>query len=308
MKILTLTLSPAFDVHCHVAAFAPYHENLAKIISRDAGGKGINISRALTQNGVANTALVMLGTENGTDFCRALESDGLNLRTVTVKGRIRENLTIHTERAPETRVSFEGFTADTSLLSRIEEMLGEVDAETVLTLTGRLPSGLEMADVKAFLCRLQEAGARIVIDSRSFSLADLVECRPWLIKPNEEEIEAYLGRKFDALADVLSAADKLHRKGIANVMISMGGKGACLACEAGIFVATPPELEVRSTVGAGDCSIAGFLAATANGLDAPDTLRTAVAYGSAACLREGTQPPRTEDVRALYALVSVSPS
>ena len=86
-------------------------------------------------------------------------------------------------------------------------------------------------------------------------------------------------------------------------MISLGAKGAMLACGEGIFVATPPEIEVRSTIGAGDSSIAGFLAATAVGADARACLCEAVAYGSAACLTEGTQPPRGEDVSEIRCLV-----
>lgn len=306
MKIITLTLNPAFDVHCHVAAFAPYHENLATLTSRDAGGKGVNISRALTENGVENTALVVLGEENAADFRLSLAADKLCTREIVVAGRIRENITVHTSGAPETRLSFAGFEADASLLSRVEEALADmVENGCVVTLTGRVPSGIPMADVKAFLRRLQGAGARIVIDSRSFSLADLVECRPWLVKPNEEEVGAYLGRTVGAFEDVLAAACEWQRAGIANVMVSMGERGACLVCDGGTFVATPPQMQTLSTIGAGDSAIAGFLAATANGASAPDALRTAVAYGSAACLTAGTQPPRAEDVARIRARVDV---
>ncbi len=306
MKIITLTLNPAFDVHCHVARFAPYHENLADVTARDAGGKGVNISRALTKNGVQNTALVVLGEENAEDFRRMLEADGLCTREILIAGRIRENITVHTDTAPETRISFAGFDADGTLLERVEDALGEVDGDTVVTLTGRVPDGIPMPDVKALLRRLQEKGVRIVIDSRSFTLADLIGSRPWLIKPNEEEIGAYLGRTAASLDEVMRAAEDLHRRGITNVMISMGEKGAYLACDAGNFRATPPSLTPLSTVGAGDSSIAGFLAATAADRTAAEALRTAVAYGSAACLCEGTQPPRAEDIAKIYGCVSVS--
>ena len=71
MNIVTLTLNPAFDIHCYAQDFQPFHENLARITANDAGGKGVNISRALTVNGVENTALVVLGEENGDSFRRA---------------------------------------------------------------------------------------------------------------------------------------------------------------------------------------------------------------------------------------------
>ena len=111
MKIITLTLNPAFDIHCYTENFKPYHENLAKITDRDASGKGVNISRALKATGVDSLAFLVLGDENADSFERGLKADGLNYRAVTVSGRIRENITLHTEGADETRISFAGFRA-----------------------------------------------------------------------------------------------------------------------------------------------------------------------------------------------------
>ena len=95
MKIVTLTLNPAFDVHCFCDNFKPYHESIAQMTSRDAGGKGVNVSRALTANGTENLAIVVVGKENGTEFCQALQKDGLSVFAIWVDGRIRENITLH---------------------------------------------------------------------------------------------------------------------------------------------------------------------------------------------------------------------
>ena len=300
MKIITLTLNPAFDVHCDVPAFAPYRESIATVTSRDAGGKGVNISRALTENGIENTVLVVLGDENGAGFLRALTEEGLNVRTLTVAGRIRENFTLHTEGKPETRISFSGFSADPSLLCRVEEMLLPLlEEKSIVTLTGRIPEGIPMDAVKAFLSRLRERGVRTVIDSKSFSLSDLCECRPWLIKPNGEEIEDYLGTNVSTHMEAADAARDLHRRGIENVMITLGGDGAVLANSKGTFAAAVPQIDVRSTVGAGDSAIGGFLAATAKGQSDGEALALSVAFGSAACMTEGTQAPRMEVIEAL---------
>ena len=91
MKIVTLTLSCAFDIHCTADKLTVNHENLASIVSCDAGGKGINISRALTKFGVENTAGAVLGDENGDSFERALKNEGITLYPIWDKGRIREN-------------------------------------------------------------------------------------------------------------------------------------------------------------------------------------------------------------------------
>ncbi len=303
MKILTLTLNPAYDLHCHLARFEPYRENLAAITSRDAGGKGVNISRALTQNEIPNSAIVVLGEENAEDFRRSLEEDGLVWTEIPVPGRIRENMTLHCDNAPETRISFGGFAADRTLIERVEKTLGTVDSDTVITLTGRVPQGVILSDVKAFLGRLRDHGAKIVIDSRSFSHSDLIECRPWLIKPNEEELAAYVGKREITDGDVRAFGKALFEAGIENVMVSLGGDGACLYCKDGFFKAVPPRIKPISTIGAGDSSIAGFLAAFASGETCAECLKTAVAYGTAACLNEGTKPPMLQEISAIYRLV-----
>ena len=301
MKIITLTLSPAFDVHCSVAEFRAEHENLVQIRSRDVGGKGINIARALAAQGIPNTPLVVLGRENSADFLRGMDACGLTERiTMTVEGRIRENITIHPTTGTETRISFQGFTASYDLLDEVFAAIAP-DTDTLVTFTGSLPKGIGSDEAERFLSALQAAGARLVIDSKSIPLESLLRLKPWLIKPNEEELEVYCGA-LD-FAGIVRKAEELHAAGIENALISLGAFGAVLACAEGVFVAKPPQIKEVSTIGAGDAMIAGFIAA--KDADAPTRLRTAVALGTAACLTEGTNPPKEDTIDEIFDLVSV---
>lgn len=300
MRIYTLTLNPAYDIHATTAHFLPCKENLAAVTSRDAGGKGVNISRALHSGGTENTAVIVLGKENGGEFKESLASFGLNCLYFEKEGRIRENLTLHCETTGETRISFAGFAVDERILDEVEGAM-EVDGDTFVTYTGRTPAGIPGESVKAFLKRLQAKGAKVVIDSKSFTLEDLFALRPWLIKPNQEEIAEYFGCEIRNLEESAEKAKLLHGKGIANAMISLGGDGALLACKEGIFTVHAPKIRPVSTIGAGDSSIAGFLAAAAEGKSAADCLKTAVAYGTAACLTAGTLPPRREDIHSILS-------
>ena len=298
MKIITLTLSPAFDTHCHADSLLLEHENLIHMDLCQAGGKGVNISRALVSCGTENLALTVLGEENADSFCRNLTADGLTYEAITVPGRIRENITIHVAGSAETRLSFPGFPVTEDLLNRVaEKLLPLADGDTVITMTGRVPQGMAVEDVMALLRQAAEKGAKIVVDSRSFTLEHLKALGPWLIKPNQDEISAYLGREISSLEQTLAEAKALHEAGIANVMISMGGDGALLVCRDGAFIAQPPRVEVKSTIGAGDSSIAGFISCDAD--DPKARLIHAVAYGTAACMTEGTLPPKPEDVAAI---------
>lgn len=306
MKIITITLNPAFDVHCSAEHFEACHENLATITEREAGGKGVNISRALTMNGVDNLALLAVGDANGADFCRELDKDGMTYEAIELKGRIRENITIHTKDAPETRLSFTGFATDESLLEKFEEkLLPMLESGDLVTFTGSVPSGISMAAVKGFIANIKNTGAKVVIDSRSFKKDDLIETKPWLIKPNEEEIAVYLGREIDSFESVMDGAMALYESGIENVMISLGSKGALLVCADGAFIAHPPKIKAISTIGAGDSSIGGFLAAAAAGKRSDEMIKTAVSFGSAACMSAGTRPPVPADVAKIYADVTV---
>ena len=299
MKIVTLTLNPAFDLHCYSENFRPYFENVATVTDYNAGGKGINISRALLAGGVSNRALVIVGQTNGTSYLEALSSDGVETDVIITDGRIRENITLHTENAPETRISFRGFTADESLLCEVENRLSDLDSGDVLTLTGSNPKGFEPEAVKAMLGRIKKRGIKIVVDSNSFTLDDLMEIKPWLIKPNGEEIGKYAGEEPDTIEKAMEAAQKLHEKGIENAMISLGERGAVLASEDGCYHALPPKCAVVSTIGAGDSAIAGFITAYKKEESSAECLRTAVAYGSAACMTSGTNPPKMETIESL---------
>ena len=157
-----------------------------------------------------------------------------------------------------------------------------------------------MAMVKNF----QAKGAKVVIDSRSFSKENLFASNPWLIKPNEEEIGMYTDIEVTDFASAAKAAKQIRSMGIENVIIS-SSKGAVLACADGTYVAYAPKITVASTIGAGDSSIAGFLASGAKGNSYAEMLKNAVAYGSAACMTEGTRPPLPADVAYCLANTTV---
>ena len=91
-------------------------------------------------------------------------------------------------------------------------------------------------------------------------------------------------------------------------MITLGEKGAVLASEEGCYIAAAPEIEVKSTIGAGDSSIAGFLAATKSNLPYAERLATAVCYGSAACMNDGTEPPKKSDIETLLKRSAIKPA
>lgn len=307
MNIITVTLSPAIDIHCRAESFSAEKENFAEITSKDAGGKGVNISRALSSCGIKSTAVVAVGKDNADGFLSSLSVDGVDFEAIYTMGSIRENITVHPASSKETRLSFSGFSGDCLLIEDVENCVRNMAQKgDLVAIAGSIPSGIGVEAVKNFVLRLKADGVRVIIDSRSFSKDDTIECAPFLIKPNEEEIVAYTGHVTKDLEEASAAAESIRQKGIENVMISLGAKGAVLATECGIFFAEAPKITALSTIGAGDSSIAGFLAAYRDGKSYGDCLKNAIAYGSAACLTDGTRPPKKDDIERFIAKTDVT--
>ena len=303
MNIVTVTLNPAFDMHCFCKDFRVYRENFAVVTEFDAGGKGVNISRALAAAKVQSKTVVAVGRENGSEYLKALDAGKVNYTAVMTDGRIRENITVHTENAPETRISFGGVTAGVSLLSEIEKAIGKTDPDTIVTFSGKNPQGIDIEDIKALIKRVKSTGAKTVLDSSSFEIADVIDAGAWLIKPNEEEVARYAGISEPSIDQIIDFAFRTRKSGTENVMVSLGKRGAMLVCAEGVFSAKPPKIDAISTIGAGDSSVAGFVKAASEGKNAEECLRTAVAFGSAACLTSGTRPPEGKDIEKLFSAI-----
>ena len=126
-----------------------------------------------------------------------------------------------------------------------------------------------------------------------------------MIKPNQEEISEYLGCQINSIAQAIEKTKIFADHGVSNVMVSLGEQGALLLHSGKCYIAMPPAIKAISTIGAGDSSLAGFIAAAQKDEDAAGCLKTAVTCGTAACLTPGTLPPQREDLERIYQQVHV---
>ncbi len=292
MNIFTLTLNPAFDLHYTIDNFKPYGENYVYKSLTQSAGKGINISRALKSAGVENTAYIIVGKNDFESYTRNLDVD---YKYYLAKGDVRKNITVHTKDMPETRISLDDFCVDKSVFEKLKDDLYSVcDESTIVTFTGRLPKGIDKQEAIDMLVDIKKTGAKIVCDCNSFTFEDLESIKPWLIKPNETEIkQLYAG-------DVILAGEKLQKSGVENVIISMGGEGVLFFSEKGMLEVKPPKINAVSTIGAGDSTIAGFIASYVRGMKIENCVKYAVAFGTAACLEDGSNPPDIIKVEDIY--------
>ena len=304
MNVVTLTLNPAFDVHLRVDDFKLLKENFATDYNKQAGGKGVNISRALVDYGVCNTAFCIMGKDNSQEFLKELEMDNVNCVSVIKEGRIRENITVHSLEG-ETRISLEGLSLNDGIFNEIYPVIeSQLNEDTVLTFTGRLPKGVTTLSAVGFLKRIKESKAKLIVDCNSFSLNELLEIKPFLIKPNEQEIEQLIGDGFSE-RDLIQNMKTFCDKGIENVVVSLGDKGFLYCRKDGMYKVEVPKITPVSTIGAGDSLIAGFVSGMAQNCDIEQTLKLSASFGTAACLEEGTTPPKKEKIANILNHVKI---
>lgn len=274
---------------------------------QDPGGKGVNISRALKVSSFET--LAVLPGDNADPVLAALRENQVPFTNMPTGFPIRSNITVVEPDGTTTKINEPGdalINAAQQELTRL--LIQETKDASWLVLAGSLPPGVP-SDYYAVVGRaIREARGEtaplIAVDTSGAALRDALVGRdgmPNLIKPNSEELAELVG-KID-LAEQLEedpeltarTAAELVERGIDIVLATLGGKGAVLVTKDGAWHAQHAPVKVRSTVGAGDCSLAGFLIAHEQGKNLPDCLVQAVAHGSAAASLPGTQVPTLEE-------------
>ena len=228
MNIITLTLNPALDVHLSCEALTLGEYNKVCPVSRDCGGKGVNLSRALCVNSVDNTCIVVLGKEDADKFILPLYNIGMRVECILADGRVRENINIH-HADRETVIATDGPAVGAKELCALrDKLLSMVSEGDIVALCGSLSAGTDKEAVLALLYELKRMGARLVIDSKSVTAEELLSLKPYLIKPNEEEAELLTGIRPKSLADAANIAAAIRDSGCEQVMLTMGGMGTII--------------------------------------------------------------------------------
>ncbi|QGQ18718.1 1-phosphofructokinase [Cellulomonas sp. JZ18] len=296
--IVTVTPNPSVDRALDLDRLEVGEVNRAHTTHVHPGGKGINVARALARHGVAALAVVPTGGPDGTRLTELLAEHGVAAVPVPVAGDTRTNVTLVDADGSTTKVNAPG---PRMAEAEVDALLAAVDAQLAtgpqaVVAAGSLPAGVG----DAFFVRLAALANRhhvpLVLDSSGVPLARAVRAGGLtLVKPNEHELGELVGRELVTVGDVLGAARDVVAQGTRGVLVSLGAHGALLVCRDAphAWWAGGPPLVPLSTVGAGDATLAGFLAASG---PAPDRLRTAVAWGRAAVLLPGTELPGPQDL------------
>ena len=306
--IITLTPNPSIDATLSVDQVVRGEVVRAHTASREAGGKGINVSHAVAKAGGETLALAPCGGDD--PFLHAVRRAGIPFAPIEVDGFVRTNTALTEADGTTTKINELGPEMSAGRRVDVEKhLLKHAHAADAAVLAGSLPPGAPH-DWYAVLCaQLRGTVPLIAVDTSDAPLralgARLEEAAPTIMKPNAFELAQLTDGDGHALeADaaqgnygpILQAARQLVARGVAEVLVTLGGAGACLVTAEGAWAAAAPKVTVRSTVGAGDSSLAGYVMARVDGKSFAECLQQAVAYGSAAASLPGTGIPSPADV------------
>lgn len=283
--IYTVTFNPAIDYVLWLDRLRPGKTNRAVGEVYAPGGKGINVSVVLKNLGIPSVALGFAAGFTGDTICTMLEARGIASDFIRIPGLSRVNVKIKAD--VETEINGRGPDVPEEAFAQLVQKLSRIPAGSVLVLAGSVPPSMPDNTYSRLLRALGRQDIRIVVDAAGELLLDALPFRPWLIKPNREELDETFGRHMRSTDEAFDHARELQKMGARNVIVSLGSRGAMMAAESGSYYQAAFEGKVIDTVGAGDSMVAGFIAARERGLADAEALRMAVAAGSASAFRQG---------------------
>ncbi|MDQ0650777.1 1-phosphofructokinase [Pseudomonas cedrina] len=279
--ILTLTLNPALDLTVRLPRLEPGAVNRSETLLTHAAGKGVNVAQVLADLGHHLSVGGFLGAANPEAFDALIARRGFGDAFIRVPGETRSNIKIAEQDGRVTDINAPGplvsEQAQKDLLKMIAIIGPEFDAVVV---AGSLPRGVSPQWFQAMLQQLKDLGLKVALDTSGEALRAGLQAGPWLVKPNTEELAEVLGNPTDAIT-------QLHQQGVEHVVVSDGAAGVTWYSSGATLHATPPKVEVASTVGAGDSLLAGMLHGLLSGDTPEHTLRRATAIAAMAVTQIG---------------------
>ena len=302
--IYTITLNPALDRTLWIQKVRDDVSNRILEEKSFAGGKSVDVSKVLKNLGVDNIALGFVGGFAGRELEGRLLNEGIETDFVRVSGETRTNIIIHeTGTGKQLAFNARGPEIKPDELMQFIEQLERLPCGDVVAIGGSIPLGVSPEIYRKIISLVKKCKAKVVLDVDGEALRQGIKALPNVIKPNIHELSELAGRELNGLDDIVSAARSINQQGVEIVLVSMGAKGILLVSDGQQYLAVPPNVNVESTIGAGDSSVAGFVSGLVQGKDLKQCLIYAVAAGTATTLRQGTALCQKDDFERIVPLV-----
>ncbi|TKN45563.1 1-phosphofructokinase [Enterococcus faecium] len=288
MSIYTCTMNLAIDLFIETEEMHPFMVNRTKEDDIQANGKGVNVSLVLKMLDFPSTALGFSAGFTGKYIEDYLQQKQIQTDLIEVPGMTRINVfTQVNQTGEEYKLVNQGPEIPQTAVHNFLNQIRVLQAEDYLCVSGSLPRGLSPKVLIEISRICQEKGVHLIIDSSDQEAMDCLPYRPFLLKPNEEELSSWFGRKMVTDEDYFVYGQRLVELGAENVLLSLGEKGAILFTKDRVFRGNSPKGKVVNTACAGDTMLGAFLAGYMNRRPLDETLRKSIAAGSSTAFRKG---------------------
>lgn len=281
--IYTVTLNPSVDYIVTLDQFEAGLVNTVDAETKFAGGKGVNVSRVLHRLGYESKVLGFVGGFTGEFIETALENEGLSPNFIKVSGDTRINVKLKTEL--ETEINGLSPEIKENSIEQLCKQLERLEAGDIVVLAGSVPASVSPT-IYSKIIQLLPEGVKAIVDTKGQALKEVIESKPFLIKPNHHELGEFFGVTINSVEDATHYGKKLQKMGVKNVIISLAEKGAVFLSADGVFIGNAPKGIVKNSVGAGDSVVAGFLSSYLKSGDLINAFKTGIAAGSASAFSD----------------------
>jgi 1-phosphofructokinase family hexose kinase len=305
--ILCVTPNPAIDRTLLVDALRVGEVHRAKKMLMAAGGKGLNVARTIHALGGLPLCMGVLGGHAGNLLAELAEREGLSAHWTRMKSETRTCVILVEDDKDATVINERG--ADVSAdecQTFLRDVWTQAERSKLVCVSGSLPPGFSLSDFSILLQGLVARGKSVWVDTSGAALKAALDVRNVNIKVNADELGEAMKVNLSSTGQAASAARKLCKLGIEQVVVTMGKQGAVFVSDSGSWVAKPPAIEVVSSVGSGDAFLGGLAFALDQGNPPEVALRYSVAAGTANALNFGGGVLRREDFAKICDRVEVS--
>ena len=302
--ITTVTLNPAIDTRYFIEDFKEGRLFRAEKTIKSPGGKGLNVTKVLRQMDADVVATGIIGGKNGEWIQENLKKMDIKEEFYVSSAETRVCIAVLAKHS-ETEILESGEELTDSDLRAFEKKLMElVEKSDVITMSGSLPKGMDAGYYQKLVELVNRKGKKVILDTSGKSLLEGVKGKPYLIKPNFDELEYVLGESIDGRDKIKKAVEKLKNLGAQNVLVSLGGEGAIYFGEE-ILKITIPKIKIHNTVGSGDSSVAGFAIGLNDGLEINEVLKLSMACGMSNAQSMETGRVIPEDVKEFMENITI---
>lgn len=304
--IYTITLNPALDRTLWVDKIQSDDSNRILREEKYAGGKGIDVSRVLATLGITSKAIGFIGGFAGEELEGMLLSEGIICDFIKISGETRTNIIVN-DITTGKQLSFNDKGPEIKHYELIQMIhkLENLEKPEIIVISGSLPPGVHPEIYRKITEKAKSKGAKVILDTDGDALKVGIKGYPDAIKPNVHELSRLVDMELNETGEIIEAAHSIHKQGIGNVLVSMGAKGILLISEKERYIASPPKVVVKNTIGAGDSAVAGFVYGLISGKNLKEALNYAVAAGTATTLMPGTALCKKDDFLRLIPQVTL---